>query len=121
RFMAQARHIGKVVVSARPGMAVSGAAIRSDGAYLVTGGGGAVGREVAAWLSRRGAGAILLNGRSAATPEVQAWMDELARSGTSLVTWLEGDVAVPGVAERMVATALAGEHALRGIFHAAGV
>ena len=121
RFMAQARHIGKVVVSARPSWNVSRELIRKEGTYLVTGGAGAVGREVAAWLVRGGAGAVLLNGRSAPTPEVRAWMDELARSGTSRVEWLEGDVADPGMAERVVAAAAGEEGALHGIFHAAGV
>ena len=42
--------------------------LRGAGTYLVTGGLGGVGREVAAWLADHGAGAIVLNGRRAPDP-----------------------------------------------------
>ena len=66
RHMAQARHIGKVVVTvpARPG-ASAPFTIRPDATYLVTGGLGGLGLEVARWLTDRGARALALVGRRA--------------------------------------------------------
>src|SRR5262249_25341377 len=60
RFMAQARHAGKIVV--RHGRS-SPATIRRDGSYLVTGGLSGLGLEVARWLAQRGAGRLVLVGR----------------------------------------------------------
>src|SRR4029434_10891837 len=47
RFMAQAKHVGKIVLS-------SGRPLRTDGTYLITGGLGELGLHVARWLARRG-------------------------------------------------------------------
>ena len=48
----KARHIGKIVLV--PGLA-SGVVVRPEGTYLITGGLGGLGLEVAAWLVRQGA------------------------------------------------------------------
>ena len=51
RYMAQARHIGKVVLrAARSGAASQESALRPDATYLITGGLGALGLAVARWL-----------------------------------------------------------------------
>lgn len=68
RHMTQARHIGKVVPTAReaaydvPG-AQPGWLLRADGAYVVTGGLGGFGLEIARWLAAEGAGHIVLASR----------------------------------------------------------
>ena len=69
RHMAQARHIGKIVVTvpARAG-ASAPLAVRPDATYLVTGGLGGLGLEVARWLIERGARALALVGRRAPGP-----------------------------------------------------
>ena len=71
--MAQAKHIGKVVVtldekefpvappSERP------VTFRSDGTYLLTGGLGGLGLVLAQWMVERGARHLVLVGRSGAT------------------------------------------------------
>src|SRR5690606_17945725 len=59
RDMAAGRHVGKLVLK-RDRLIV-----RGDGAYLVTGGLGGIGLLVAETLARRGAGRLLLVGRSA--------------------------------------------------------
>ena len=70
RLVAQAKHIGKVVLStASNGFAVSAGSdthprVRDDGTYLVTGGLGGFGLAVAHWLVARGARALA--GRAAA-------------------------------------------------------
>lgn len=121
RYMAQARHIGKVVVSAGRALPASAGEIRADGAYLVTGGGGGIGREVAGWLVKRGAGAVFLNGRGEPSVEVREWMEGLAASGGTRVEWAQGDVSDPAAARAIVERAAGGAHFLRGVFHAAGV
>src|SRR5690606_39260095 len=53
RFMAQARHTGKIVLTHPPRRPADG--LRADGTYLVTGGLGGLGLRVAKWLVERGA------------------------------------------------------------------
>ncbi|GAA2400466.1 hypothetical protein GCM10010404_67850 [Nonomuraea africana] len=92
------------------------AVVRHGGGYLITGGYGTLGLLVARWLADRGAGRVVLNGRSGPSAEAAA---ELARIGVAEV--VAGDLAVPGTAERLVAAATAGGVRLRGVVHAAGV
>ncbi|MGW4063870.1 KR domain-containing protein [Amycolatopsis sp. NPDC004747] len=74
------------------------------GAYVVTGG---LGAATARWLADTGATRIVLCG--------------LALAGPPGVLVVPGDVAEPGVAERLVAAATADGLPLRGIVHAAGI
>ncbi|WP_394840360.1 SDR family NAD(P)-dependent oxidoreductase [Pendulispora rubella] len=92
-------------------------AIEQHATYLVTGGLGALGLEVARWLAQRGAGHIALVSRRPATDDatIQA-LDALRALGTT-VTVAACDVADPDAVRGLVTT-LAG---LRGIFHCAGV
>src|SRR5690606_28715633 len=65
KYMAQARHIGKLVLS-NDSMARSSAPeriVRDDASYLVTGGFGGLGLEAARWLAAKGAGQLILVGR----------------------------------------------------------
>ncbi len=74
RYMAQARHTGKIVVmhdvasaeGDRPGR------IRADFTYLITGGLRGLGLRVARWLAERGASSLALVGRSAPGAAEQA-------------------------------------------------
>ena len=92
RFLAQARHIGKVVVS-YDSRAVSivplprePVKIRRDGTYLVTGGCGGFGLETVRWLADRGAGALVLVGRrGAVTPEAMEAVAALDRRGVQVM------------------------------------
>lgn len=116
RFMAQARHIGKVVMAHRPDVA----RIRDDGAYVVTGGLGGLGLAVARWLIDEGALDLTLAGRSAPSAEVLALLDEMRAAGARIRT-VQADVSEVADVERLVAAATEGGVALRGVFHAAGV
>ena len=93
--------------------------IRGDGSYVVTGALGGVGMAVVRWLVDNGAGRVVLNGRNGPTEEVQAAIDELSAQA-EIVTVL-GDVAQPGVAERLVAAAAESGKPLRGLIHSAAV
>ncbi|MCV7409094.1 polyketide synthase [Mycobacterium florentinum] len=91
--------------------------IRSGASYIITGGLGGLGLVFARWLADGGAGRIVLNGRSEPSDEQRAVLAELERK-TEIAVVL-GDLAVDGVAEKLVAAA--GESTLRGVLHAAAV
>ncbi|MHC5908838.1 beta-ketoacyl reductase [Streptomyces sp. S6] len=98
-----------------------GGRLRADGAYLITGGLGALGLSLAEFLAAQGAGTLVLVGRSAPTPEAAARLTALGERGTVVHT-PRCDVsdrtalrqALDGLRER-------GLPPLRGVVHAAGV
>jgi NADPH:quinone reductase-like Zn-dependent oxidoreductase len=111
RYMAGARHVGKVVVTMPVADPVP---VRADGTYVVTGGLGGIGRHVARHLIAGGARHLVLLGR---TPEPDARaLDELRRLGAT-VTYRRADVAVRGDVE---AALHAADLPLWGVVHAAG-
>ena len=94
RYMAQRKNIGKVIVSlpvvgepkdeARGDEAgTARSLIRSDGSYLVTGGLGALGLQLAQWLIERGAGHVVLMSRRSPSEEVAAELERLRATGGS--------------------------------------
>ncbi|WBB80641.1 type I polyketide synthase [Micromonospora sp. WMMD882] len=114
RHMAQARHVGKVVVVQEPSPVV-----RADATYLVTGGLGGIGPAIAGWLVDRGARRLALLGRRAPSPEVEATLRELGRRAE--VEIRQVDVADPVALAAVLADLAATRPPLRGIVHAAGV
>ncbi|HEU4360009.1 MAG TPA: SDR family NAD(P)-dependent oxidoreductase, partial [Mycobacterium sp.] len=95
------------------------ATVRADGAYILTGGLGGLGTVVARWLVTRGAGRLVLNGRSAPSDAQRSLLAELAAGAE--VVFVRGDISAPGVAEQLVAAAEETGRPLRGVVHAAGV
>ena len=117
RWMGSGRHVGKVVLRA-PG--VVGGRLRGEGTYLVTGGLGGIGREVAVWLAERGAGAIVLNGRRPPDPEVEAELEALRARGVRV------EVEIADVSDGEAVEAMLGRIAKRlpplaGVIHSVGV
>jgi acyl transferase domain-containing protein len=117
RFMAQARHHGKIVV--RHGAAPV-PAIRRDGSYLVTGGLSGLGPLVARWLAERGAGRVVLIGRRGVTAEVAPMLDVLRAQGTAVVAEAV-DVADEAALRALLARIRSDGPPLRGVVHSAGV
>ncbi|MFI6277216.1 type I polyketide synthase [Streptomyces sp. NPDC050988] len=106
---------------------------RPDSTYLITGGLGALGLEVAHWLAGRGARRIVLSGRRAlpsrdqwdevTDPHVLAQVEavkSLERLGTTVAT-VALDVSDADAAEKLLAPAALGLPPIRGVVHAAGV
>ncbi|MFD9894683.1 SDR family NAD(P)-dependent oxidoreductase [Amycolatopsis sp. NPDC059027] len=91
-----------------------------DGAYVITGGLGGLGLLSARWLAGRGATRIVLLGRKRPASATEEAIGEIRDSGAE-VEVLSGDIADPGVAERLVEQAVADGVPLRGVLHAAGV
>ena len=117
RYMAQARHTGKIVVT----QAVARASrIRSDGTYLVTGGLRGLGLAVADWLVERGARRLVLVGRREPGEHARSRIESMVTRGAA-VSVERGDVSqedfVRGVLERIAASA----SPLVGVIHSAGV
>jgi len=122
REMAQARHIGKIVVSlqSRERAPEPEAAIRTDSAYLITGGLGGLGLAVAQWMVAQGARHLALMGRNEPSAEARKTLEALAQDGAQVL------VVCADVAQReQVAGALAeidrSMPPLAGIIHAAGI
>jgi myxalamid-type polyketide synthase MxaB len=113
RFLQQAKHVGKVVLS----FAQRDGAVRADGSYLITGGLGGLGLGIARHLVEQGARHVVLAGRSAPSTEAQNVIAQLQAKGAN-VSAVQGDIAN----EADVARALAAcPKPLRGIVHSAGV
>ncbi|KAA9165879.1 acyltransferase domain-containing protein [Amycolatopsis acidicola] len=98
-----------------PEAAAGPAVVRPDGGYVITGGLGGLGIFLAGWLAERGAGKIVLNGRSEPKPAAREAIEAI--TGTRIEVVL-GDIAEPGVAERLIEAA--GPN-VRGVIHAAAV
>ena len=98
---------------------LSGERLRGDGTYLVTGGLGGIGREVAAWLASRGAGAIVLNGRRPPGPEAEAVIEALRSRGVTVAVEL-ADVSDGEAVEAMLGRIGERLPPLAGVVHGAG-
>lgn len=131
RLMAQARHLGKIVlgppsapVAARPTVVPPPAAMRPDATYLITGGLGGFGLVLADELVAAGARHLVLVGRSgAARPGARAALARWRELGI-LVRFEAADVADPAALAGVLVRATQGPDALppiRGVFHAAAV
>jgi myxalamid-type polyketide synthase MxaB len=116
RYLQQARHVGKVVLSfaTQPGPV-----IRVDGSYLITGGLGALGRKIAQHLVEQGARHLVLAGRSSATTTTAEAVAQLQAAGAAVLV-VQADVAQPQDVARLLAVCRQ-MAPLRGIIHAAGV
>jgi myxalamid-type polyketide synthase MxaB len=115
RRMQQARHVGKIV------LAVEHAEVRADGAYLITGGLGALGRATAAWLAARGARCLVLAGRGAPDEAAQRQIRSLESEHGCRIHAVRADVADAAQVRELVGTFGRVLPALRGVIHAAGV
>jgi acyl transferase domain-containing protein len=117
RFMAQAKHVGKIVIR-RPHAAVPDR-VRADGTYLVTGGTGGLGMVVAGRLIERGAGHVVLMSRRPADAATQQTIDGWNRDGER-VSVVAADVSREPDVRAVLARIARTRPTLRGIVHAAG-
>ncbi|HEX6507792.1 MAG TPA: SDR family NAD(P)-dependent oxidoreductase, partial [Chloroflexota bacterium] len=124
RQMAQAKHIGKIVVSfadVRVPLQASGEVrFRSDASYLITGGLGGLGLKVARWMVERGARSLVLVSRRGATPKVESDLASLRDAGCG-VTCARVDVARQNEVAGLLNEIERSLAPLRGVIHAAGV
>lgn len=120
RMMSRAEHIGKLVIRAATGHGDNQGLFRSHACYLVTGGLGGLGLELAEWLADRGARDIILVSRSAPSLQAQGLIAEICSRGLRVVS-RKCDIADASQCRDLLAK-IDQEHApLRGIFHLAGI
>ena len=115
RWMEQGRHIGKILVRMS-----AGSGVRPDGAYLITGGLGALGLKVAAWMAAHGARKLVLVGRNNPTEEALSAIRAMQATGTQ-VDARRADVTRREELEPILREIQGGASPLRGVVHAAGV
>ena len=116
RHMAQARHVGKIVLTQPSGPACL---VRGDATYLVTGGLGGLGLAVAGWLVASGARSIVLMGRGRPSDAAATAIQTLEAGGARVVV-AAGDVAREEDVARVLGAIGETMPPLRGIVHAAG-
>jgi myxalamid-type polyketide synthase MxaB len=120
RYIAQAKHIGKVVVNLRNNQENT-RKISSDGIYIITGGFGAIGMELIKWLISKGATAILVISKNA-----RSHLDQ-----NNIGTWVESGIKISALnidfeeefdLEKIIAkiTYEISQQKLLGLFHLSG-
>jgi acyl transferase domain-containing protein/surfactin synthase thioesterase subunit len=106
------------------GVAAADAPLRLDSSatYLITGGLGALGLQLARWMvTRRGVRHLaLVSRRGEADPGAAAAREELAKRGGE-VNVLQADVTDAAEVRRLIDRLAGAAHPLRGIFHCAGL
>ncbi|MCB0939937.1 MAG: type I polyketide synthase [Mycobacterium sp.] len=127
RLMASGGHTGKIVISVPATGRLEAVApstplplVRPDGGYIVVGGMGGLGFVFARWLVDRGAGVVVLNGRSTPNAEVQAAIAALNAAG-GRVEVVTGDIADPATAARLVGAVRDAGFSPVGVLHSATV
>jgi acyl transferase domain-containing protein len=109
-----------------PGLVPSSAAAApplsfdADATYLLTGGLGALGLEVARWMAARGARHLVLVGRRGASASAAGVIAEIERDGAR-VRVVSADITSADDVSRLLSTIADEMPPLRGIVHAAGV
>src|SRR5262245_2014005 len=126
RYMAQAKHVGKLIISMtdNAGLQIDPAprpiAIDADASYLITGGLGGFGLAVTDRLVRRGARHLALVGRSAPSASAQAAVQNLRQRGVEVMIFA-ADVTDREQVRQVIAAVQGGMGPLKGVMHAAMV
>lgn len=95
-------------------------AVRADASYLVTGGLGSIGLEIAGYLAAHGAKHLVLTSRRAPTEAARQRIDALGGQHGTEIRVVTADVADAHDVARLLATVAAELPPLAGIVHAAG-
>lgn len=124
RFMAQARHIGKISIRMDRDVRVLPATEKplfsANASYLITGGLGGVALTVAEWMAKNGAGHLVLLSRRAVSDESRAAIRRMEESGAK-VTPVRADVTDEADLAKALETIHASGLPLKGIMHTAAV
>ena len=118
--MVHARHTGKLVLRRERGARAVPMAVLPNASYLVTGGFGALGLEVAEGLAARGARHLVLVGRAAPSSQAEEMLARLAAQGVA-VRRAQLDVTDAQAVHALLRDVATTMPPLRGVVHAAGV
>lgn len=123
RYMQQARHIGKIVITQQRwggGCSIDAPeAFSGNGTYLITGGLGGIGIRLTQWLFERGARNFVLAGRNEPSGQAKVFLDDITRTGARIKT-VSCDVSNEADVETLFSQIRSKMPALRGVFHLAG-
>ncbi len=124
RFMAQAKHIGKIAVQmSRSASVLSGTdrpLFHANAGYLITGGLGGIGLTVAKWMAEQGAGLLLLMSRREVSGEASETIREIESMGCR-VHVVRADVTHKSEVDEALKILRSERVPLRGVLHAAAV
>ncbi len=124
RYMAQAKHIGKIVVSQQNRtndvLRKESGILLSNGSYLITGGLGALGLRIASWLVSQNARHIVLMGRRDPSDHAREVIRKLEKDGAQ-VHVAQADVSKREQVAEILKDISECMPPLRGLIHAAGV
>jgi len=116
RHMAQALHIGKIVLRQN----TCGARIAGRATYLIAGGFGGLGLRLARWLVERGAKNIALLGRGGTNAQANELISWAEAQGARIVGF-RGDISRRADVKSVLSEIAVRMPPLRGILHAAAV
>jgi len=94
--------------------------VQADRSYLITGGMGAIGLEVARWLASQGARSLVLVGRGDGSKAARATLGELRRAGVSVLAQ-RCDVSLRAEVALLLKDVSRRCPPLAGVIHAAGI
>jgi NADPH:quinone reductase-like Zn-dependent oxidoreductase/acyl carrier protein len=120
RYMAQARHVGKIVLRMPATDVQSRRIVSADATYLVTGGLGGLGLQTAHWLVERGARHLVLAGRRVPDAAAVRFVANLESAGV-VVRVVQADIADRAQVQAVLAEIGRDMPPLRGVIHAAGI
>ncbi|OBB75465.1 polyketide synthase [Mycobacterium sp. 852014-52144_SCH5372336] len=123
RLMGAADHFGKLVLDVpddrRDTVIVPPEQVpvfRRDGAYVIAGALGDFGLHLAEKMAAAGCGRVVISARSRPTFDAERSVERLRASGAD-VEVVTGDIADANTVQRLVATATAAGHQVRGVLH----
>ncbi|NEO42202.1 MAG: SDR family NAD(P)-dependent oxidoreductase [Moorea sp. SIOASIH] len=123
RYMQQAKHIGKIVVTQTAQQADTTTkeplSFREDASYLITGGMGGLGLLVARWMVSKGAKHLVLLGRRSPDDAVVKKLTELEQAGAKVVVE-KADVSKWDSMQRVFENINKSTFPLAGVIHSAG-
>ena len=126
RFMAAGKHIGKNVLDFEvPEIEIGqpteeGHRFRADGTYLITGGAGGFGLELAQWMANNGARHFALMSRSGPRDEAIGKIEKMRNEGIEIID-ARGDVTNRADIDKAIAEVQKGKAPLIGVIHGAMV
>ncbi len=124
RFMAQARHIGKISIRMDRDVRVLPAKDKplfsTNATYLITGGLGGVALAVAEWMAENGAGHLVLLSRRSPSAESAEAIRGIEQRGARVVA-LQGDITREPDLKKVLERIRAEMPPLKGVLHAAAV
>ena len=132
RYMQQGKHQGKIIITPPPSLPFSQSSILPvsqsphppvspsfKGTYLITGGMGAIGLQVAQWLITKGVTHLVLLGRSDIKPEFKPNLEKIQENAQ--VNLIKADIANTNQLDRVLKQIELELPPLKGVIHCAGV